>query len=195
MASEQSPIFRLLRMYDFPTANLPIIFVLQIEQLFQNWKSSKYLITVHRKILTASNPYLEIIRRFIWLLRKAKFLATAHHTIIFQLIISQLYVYCKSTNYLTTGNRLIIWLLCIEKLNDVKSPIWNHFDDLYDYWAKPIFRILRIIKLFCYCATTIYLLLQTQQLVDQLNSSKYLVPCIEKLYDFKSPIWKHFDLI
>ena len=104
MASAQSPTFRLLRMYDFPTANLPIIFVLQIEQLFQNWKSSKYLITVHRKILTASYPLFGNNSTIYMATAQSPIFATAHHTIIFQLIISQLYVYCKSTNYLTTGN-------------------------------------------------------------------------------------------
>jgi len=51
MAIAQSPIFRPLRTYYFPTANIPIIYLLQIEQLFQNCKSSKHLITVHSKIL------------------------------------------------------------------------------------------------------------------------------------------------
>jgi len=51
MATAQSPISRLLRIYYFPTANIPIIYLLQIEQLFQHCKSSKYLITVQIKTL------------------------------------------------------------------------------------------------------------------------------------------------
>ena len=51
MATAQNPIFWLLRIYYFATANIPIIYLLQIEQLFQQWKLSKYLITVHRKIV------------------------------------------------------------------------------------------------------------------------------------------------
>ena len=50
MATAQSRIFKLLRIYYFPTANIPIIYLLQIEKLLQHWKSSKYLITLHRKI-------------------------------------------------------------------------------------------------------------------------------------------------
>jgi len=51
MATAQGPVFRLLRIYYLPTTNIPIIYLLQIEQLFQNWKSSEYLLTVHRKIV------------------------------------------------------------------------------------------------------------------------------------------------
>ena len=51
MATAQNPIFWLLRIYYFPTANISIIYLLRIEQLFRQWKSSKYFITVHRKIV------------------------------------------------------------------------------------------------------------------------------------------------
>jgi len=32
-------IFRLLRIYDFATAHLPIIYVLHIDKIFHDWKS------------------------------------------------------------------------------------------------------------------------------------------------------------
>jgi len=51
MATAQNPIFSLLRIYYFVSANLPIIYLLQIDQLFHQWESSKHLITVHRKIV------------------------------------------------------------------------------------------------------------------------------------------------
>jgi len=40
VASAQSPIFRLLQIYDFPTAHLPVIYELQIDKLYHDWKSS-----------------------------------------------------------------------------------------------------------------------------------------------------------
>jgi alanine dehydrogenase len=49
-------------------------------------------------------------------------------------------IYCKSTNYFTTGNRLYNCLLCIEKLYDnFKSPIWKLINDLYGYCEKHNF--------------------------------------------------------
>ena len=51
MATAQNTIFWLLRIYHLATAHHPIIFLLQIDQLFHHWKSSKYLITEHRKIV------------------------------------------------------------------------------------------------------------------------------------------------
>jgi len=51
MATAQSQIYSLLRIYHFATAHLPIIYVVQIDQLFHRWKSSKYSITVHRRIV------------------------------------------------------------------------------------------------------------------------------------------------
>ena len=144
-ATAQSPIFWLMRIYHFATAHLPVIYLVKIDQLFHHCKSSKYLITVHRKILWQFQiAYLEIFLRFIWLLRKAQFLATAHHTIILLLRISQIFVYCKSTIYFNTGN-LHIWLLYVEKFYDnFKSPILKHINNLYGYCAKPIFMLLRI---------------------------------------------------
>jgi len=72
MATAQSPVSRLLRIYYLPTTNIPIIYLLQIEQLFHNWKSSEYLLTVHWKIVWQHQiAYLETFQLFIWLLRKA----------------------------------------------------------------------------------------------------------------------------
>ena len=153
MATAQSRIFRLLRTYYFPTANVPIIYLLQIEQLFQNCKWPKHVITVHRKSLWQLQiAYFEIFGRFIWLLRKAQFFVYCA-SIILLLRISQLFLYCKSASYFTTGNRLHNCLLCIEKLYDkfkspiciekfyvnFKSPIWKYFDDSNGYCAKPNF--------------------------------------------------------
>ena len=195
MATAQSPIFRLLRIYYFPTANIPIISLQQIEQLFQHCKSSKYLITVNRNILWQLQiAYFEIFRRFKWQLRKAKF--CGHYTsIILLLRISQFFMYCKSTNYFTTGNRLHNCLLCIEKFYDnFKSPISKH-NDLYGYCAKPNFLatehytiifLLHISQLFIYCKSTNYFATG--------NRLSIWLLCTEELYDkFKLPIWKYFD--
>jgi len=196
MATAQNRIFRLLHIYYFPTVNAPIIYLLQIEQLFQNCKWSKHLITVHREILWQLQiAYFEIFRRFIWLLRKAQFFGYCA-SIILQLRISQLFIYCKTTNYFTTGNRLNIWLLCIEKLYDnFTLPIWKYFDDLYGFWAKPNFLAtahhkitfpLHISQLFVYSKSTNYF--------TTGNRLNIWLLCIEKLYDnFKSPIWKSFN--
>ena len=128
------------------------------------------MITEHTKIVWQLQiAYLEIFRRFIWLLRNAHFWATAHHTIILLLRISQIYVYFKSTNYFNTGNLLHIWLLCVEKLYDnFKSPIWKHFDDLYGYCQSPVFRLMRIY----YFPTTnipIIYLLQIEEIISKLE--------------------------
>ena len=128
MATAQNPIFWLLRIYYFHTANIPIIYLLQNEQLFQQWKSSKYLITVHIKIVYVNFklPIWKYFDDIYGYCAKPNFLATVYHTSIFLLRISQLFVYCKSTNNFSTGNRLYILLLYIEKLNDnFKSPIWK----------------------------------------------------------------------
>ena len=193
MATAQSPIFRLLRIYHFPTANIAIISLLQIEQLIQHCKSSKYLFTVHWKILWQLQiAYFQIFRRFIWQLRKAQFCGHCA-SIIFLLHISQLYMYCKSTNYFTTGNRLHNCLLCIEKFcGNFKSPIWKHINDLYGYYAKhnflancaSIILLMRISQLFIYCKSTNYF--------NTGNRLNIWLLYIEKLYDnFSLPISIH----
>jgi hypothetical protein len=65
MATAQSTIFWALRIYHLDTAHHTIIFLLQIEQLFHHWKSSKYLITEHRKIVGHQITYFQTFRRFI----------------------------------------------------------------------------------------------------------------------------------
>jgi hypothetical protein len=216
IVTAQSPIFSLLRVYHFATAHLPIINLVQIDQIFRHWESSKYLITLHRKIVwqlliayleiiqrfifllrkaqffrycasyihfvTAhlSNicllqidklfqhwksftysvtvrrrivgqlliAYLETFRRFIWLLRKAQFLGYCA-SIILLLRISHLFMYCKSTNYFTTGNCLHNCLLCIEKFcGYLKLPIWKHIKNLYGYYAKHNF-LATALQSFC----------------------------------------------
>ena len=81
------------------------------------------------------------------------YMATAQSPIFLLLSISQLFMYCKSTGYFTTGNRLHNCLLSIEKLYDkfkspiciekfhvnFKSPIWKYFDHSNGYCAKPNF--------------------------------------------------------
>jgi hypothetical protein len=147
------------------------------------------LVTVHRKIVCQLQiAYLEIFQRYIWLLRKAQFLGY-WPIIIFVLRISQLFNNCQSTNYFITGNRLNIWLHCIEKLyENFTSPISKHFDYLCGYCAKPIFRLLRIYYLAIAHLPIFYLLQSTNYFTtgDRLN---IWLMCIQKLYDnFKSPI-------
>ena len=105
MATVQSPIFWLLRIYHFATAHLPSIYLLQIDQLFHNWESSKYLITVHWKILTTSNRLFRNISTInmatarspiLWPLRIHNF-ATAHLPIIYVLQIDKLFHDWKSS--------------------------------------------------------------------------------------------------
>jgi len=100
MAIAQSRIFTLLRIYYFPTANIPIIYLLQIDQLLQHWKLPHYLITLHRKIeWQLQIACLEIIQRFIWLQRKA-----------------QSFGYWASYNYFAIAHLPIICLLQIDQL-------------------------------------------------------------------------------
>jgi len=172
MASAQSPIFWLLRIYHLPTEHLPVIYIVQIDQLFHHCEWSNYLIIVHRKIVWQHKiAYLEIFRQFILLLPKRNFLATPHHTIILLLRISQIFVYSKSTNYFNTGNLPHIWLLCVEILyGNFKSPIWKYIKDLYGYCAKPIFRLMRI-YLFATAHLPIIYVLHIDKLFHDWKSS------------------------
>ena len=117
-------------------------------------------------------------------------------SIILLLRISQLFIYCKSTNYFTTGNRLNICLLCIEKFYDKFTLlIWKYFDDLYGFCVKhnflttahhTIILLLRIPQLFNYCKSTNYF--------TTGNRLNFWLLCIGLLYDnFKSTIWKRFN--
>ena len=134
MATAQSSIFSLLRIYHFASAHLPIIYLVQIDQLFQHWEWSKYLIIVYRKIVWQLQiAYLEILRRFIWLLRKAQFIrycssynhfATAHLPNICLLQIDNLFQHWKSSTYLVTLRRKIVWQLRIAYLEIYQWFIW-----------------------------------------------------------------------
>ena len=115
MATAQSTIFWLLRNSHLATAHHPIIYLLQIDQLFYHWKSSKYLITENRKIVQPQITYLETFRRFIYLLRKAQFLWYCASIIlllrisqIFVLQIDKLFHDWKSCTYLFTVHRKIV---------------------------------------------------------------------------------------
>jgi hypothetical protein len=149
MATAQSKIFWLRRISHLATAHLPIIYLLQIDQLLPQWKSSKYLITLHWKILWQLHiAYLETFRRFIWLLRKAQFLGY-WASMILLLRITQLFMNCKSTNYFTTGNRLHNWLLCIENFMTNSNHLFGNISNIYKATAqRPSFWLLRITQLF-----------------------------------------------
>ena len=149
------------------TVQSPIFWLMRISQLFIYCKSTNYFTTGNRlniSLLCTEKFYdklqLPIYKHFDDLYgfcAKPNFLDAAHHTIIFPLHISQLFVYCKSTNYFTTGNRLNVWLNCREKLNNnFKPPIWKRFNDLYGNCAKPNFLAIAHLS-FCYCAYPSYL--------------------------------------
>ena len=170
MATAQSTIFWLLRIYHFLTAHLPIIYLLQIDQLFHHWKSSKYLITLFWKlVLQIQITYMETFRRFIWLQRKAQFFGCCASYNYFPIAYLPIIFYCKSTNYFTTRNRLNIWLICIEKLYDnFKSPISKPFNNLYGYCAKPNFLANAHLP-FCYCASPRYLPSANRPIISPLQ--------------------------
>ena len=144
----------------FAAAHLPIICPLQIDQLFQQWKSSKYLFTVHRKVIWQLQiAYLETfqwfmstaLRKIFWLLRNYHF-ATAHLPLICLLQIDQLFHQWKSSKYLLTVHRKIVWHFQI-----AYSKIFRRFNY---YCATPNFLstahhtiifLLRISQLSVYC--------------------------------------------
>ena len=169
MATAKSTISWLLRIYDCLTAHLPIICLLQIDKLFHHRKSCKYLVTLHRKIVWQLQiAYLETFHWCIRLLRKAKFLGYCA-SIILLLCISQLFMYCKSTNYFTTVNRLHNCLLCTEKFYvNFKSPICKHINDLYGYYAKHNFFATAHLS-FCYCAFPNYLSTANRRIISPLE--------------------------
>ena len=168
IATAQSPIFRLLHIYYFPTANVPIIYLLQIEQLFQHCKSSKHLITVHRKSLWQLQiAYFEIFGRFIWQLRKAQFCGHCASMILL-LRISQLFIYCKSSNYFTTANRLHNCLLCIEKFYDNSKYPFSKHNDLDGYCAKHNFLATAHLS-FSYFASPNYLSTANPPIISPLE--------------------------
>ena len=132
------------------TAHRTIIFLLPISQMFDHCKPTNYftignrlniwLLCIEILYYNFKSPILKQFNDSYGYLAKPNFLATTHHTIIFLLCISQLFVYCKPTYYFITGNRLHICLLFIEKFyENFKSPIWKRFNDLYGYCAKAQF--------------------------------------------------------
>ena len=152
IATAQSQIFWLLRIHNFATAYLTIIYLLQIDQLFHHWKSSNYLITPHWKIVWQLHiAYLETFRRIIWLRRKAQFFGycasynyfpTAYLPIICLLQIDQLFHHRKSSKYLVNLHRKIVWQLQIVYLKTFQRFVW----------------LLRKAQFFGNCASTILLL-------------------------------------
>ena len=160
MAIKQRRISWLLHIYYFPTAHRPVIYLLQFDQLFHHSKSSKYFITLHRKIVWQLQiAYLEIFRRFTWLLRKAQFFGycasynyfpTAHLPIIYLLQIDQLFHHFKSSKYLITVHTKIEWQLQIAYLEKLRQFIRLLRKAQYFGYSAPYnFLLLRIINLIC----------------------------------------------
>ena len=145
MATAQSPIFLLLRITQllmyckstiyFTTGNRFHNCLLCIEKLYDKFKSR----TCIEKFMWTSNRLFGNISMIQMASAQSPILGYCA-SIIFLLRISLLFLYCKSSNYFNTANRLIISLLCIEKFYDnLKSSISKYFDDLYDNCAKPNF--------------------------------------------------------
>ena len=195
MATAQTKIFWLLRIYHLATAHLPIIYLLQIELLFHHWKSSKYVITLHWKILCQLHiAYLETFRRFIWLLRKNQFFGysasynyspTAHLLIICLLKIEQLFHHWKSSKYLITLHRKIVKLQ-IAYLVTFQRFIW--------LLRKANFISLMRVYHFVNAHLPIIYAVQIVQVFHHWESLNNWLLRIQKFYDnFKSPILKYFD--
>jgi len=104
------PNFSLVRIYYFASANLPIIYLVQIEKLFHHWESSKHLITVLRKFF--DNFYSPIWKYYkdlhcycakpIFSLLRIYHFATAHLPIINLVQIDQICHDWESSKYLIT---------------------------------------------------------------------------------------------
>ena len=145
IATAQSPIFSLLRTFHFATSNLRILNLVHIDQIYHHWESSKYLIALHRKIVwQLLIAYLEIFQRFILLLRKAQFFGycasykqfvTAHLSNICLLQIDKLFQHWKSSTYLVTVRRIIVYCL------------FGNISTIYMAPAQgSIFRLLRVYR-------------------------------------------------
>ena len=169
----------LLRKAQFLGYCASINLLLRIEQLFMNCKPTNYFTTgirLHNWFLwieKLNDNFKSLIWKHFELLyaycARPYFLATAHHTIIFLLRNSQLFVYSKSTKYFTKGNRLNICLLCIEKLYYIfKSLIWNHNNDSYGYCANPNFYAPAHL-LFSYCEYPNYLSTASRAIISTLE--------------------------
>ena len=170
MASAQSPIFRLLRIYHLPTAHFPIIYVLQID---------KNYFTIGNRLnipLLCTEKFYDNLKLPVWNLstiymataQKNNFLATAHHKIICLLQIEQLFQKLNSSKYLLTVHWRIVWLLQIAYSETFRRFKW----------------LLRKVQFLVYCASHIYFatahlpiiyLLQIDQLFHHWKLSKYLI--------------------
>jgi len=149
--------FWLLRIYHFANAHLPIIYVMQIDKIFHHWKSSKYLITLHWKIVWQLHiAYLEIFRQFLRLLFKAQFFGycasynyftTAHLPINCPLQIDQLFHHRKSSKHLVNLHRKIVQLQ-IAYLETFQRFIWLLRKDQFSRYCASIILLLRISQLF-----------------------------------------------
>ena len=124
------------------------------------------MITVHRKIAWQLQiAYLEIIRRLIWLLRKANFFGycsshnyfpNAHFPIICLLHIEQFFHHFKSSTYLFTAHTEILCQLQIAYLETFQRFIWLLRKAQFFCFSASIILLLRISQLFIYCKTNNY---------------------------------------
>ena len=185
----------LLRKYQFLGHCASIVLLLRFSQLFMNCKSTNYFTTgnrLHNWLLCIEKMY-DNFKSPIWkyfkhlnsYCAKPNFLATAHHTIIFLLRISQFFCLqqiekifhqWKSSIYLLTVHRKILLQPQIAYL--------ERFNDLYGYSAQPIFPLIHI----CHLATAhlpIIYLVQIEQLFRYCESPKYLITVQRKI------LWQH----
>ena len=168
MATAQSTIFWQLRIYHSATAHHQIIYLLQIDQLFHHCESSKYLITVHRKILWKLQiPYFIYINDFYCYCAKHNFLATAHLS----------FSYCASPNYSSTANRKIFhqlksskYLLTVHRkiVLQLQIAYLERSYDLYGYCPKPNFFATAHLS-FCFCASPNYLSTAHRPIISPLQ--------------------------
>ena len=140
IASAQSAIFMVLRIYHFATANLPNFMYCKSTNYFTTGnRLHNCLLSIEKLYDNFQSPIWKHINDLYCYCSKAQFLATA--PLSFSYCASPNYLStAKSTNYITTGNRLNIWLLCIEKFYDNFTLLtWKHFEDLYRFCAKRNF--------------------------------------------------------
>ena len=161
IASAQTPIFRLLRIYDFATAHLQLFMNCKLKNCFttgirlHNWS-----LCIENSYDNFKSPIWKTFPTYIRLLRKAQFFGYCTSYIHFpNAYLPIFFVYCKSTKNFTNGNHPNICLFCIEKLyKNFKSPIWKHIDDSYRYCAKPNF-LATAYLLFSYCECPYYFII------------------------------------
>ena len=118
IASAQSPIFRVLRIYHFATANLPNFMYCKSTNYFtignRLYNSLQWMEKLYDNFKTPIWKHINDLygncakEQFFWLLR-IYHLATAHHPIIYLLQIDQLFHHWKSSKYVITEHRKIVW--------------------------------------------------------------------------------------